>query len=107
MNINDAIDSYLHNFPGGEENKAAEFLTYVEKILCGKECKKVSPETWHKFLDITADNRYIKALGSKELRIRWGEAAFKIIRLSEFYDLNKKKNQYFKGWLFITMMSTH
>lgn len=39
---------------------------------------------WHRFLDLTRRPRFLAALGTRELRERWAEAAFAAIRASRY-----------------------
>ena len=63
---------------------AEEILYLLESCTNGDEIVEISDPIWQTVLSLTGHYRYLKSLPNRELRNRWAEAVFKIIRCTGY-----------------------
>ena len=65
-------------------DKPHEILSLVERIINADEEIAVEPAIWHDYLDITRRTEFLRTLIAPELRNRWAETTFDVIRASNY-----------------------
>ena len=79
-NTGNSIESLLDR---NNPNDALLLLETAEKTISG-EGKKIDPETWHRYLDLTRKPEWLQALGDRKNQYRWADTTFKIIEESAY-----------------------
>ena len=64
--------------------RAAEAKALLAAAAAALDRPSVPAALWHDFLDATRRPAYLQALGARDFRERWAEAAFAAIRASEY-----------------------
>ena len=59
-------------------------LHHLEHILKADTARAVPKALWHEVLHITGQSDFLQSLNDPGLCIRWAEAAFQIIRISDY-----------------------
>ncbi len=63
---------------------ALQILKTIEDILAQESEAQIEPALWHRCLNATGKSNYLGSLTHHAQRLRWTEAAFKIIQRSEY-----------------------
>jgi long-chain acyl-CoA synthetase len=78
------LDAWRRSEGAAPEAARAGAAALVEAAEAALREPATPAELWHRFLDETRRTRYLEALGSREARHRWAEAAFGAIRASGY-----------------------
>lgn len=79
----DGLDALGSGF-GAASPEPGVALALVASAELALASGAASPETWHRYLDLTRRREFLLALPGPEARTRWAETAFGAIRASEF-----------------------
>ncbi len=79
------IDTYIQDWEASNgEGLPRLIVDKIESLLDSDLSETISPEFWHRFLNISGHHSFIKSLENSEDRYRWAELTFKIISLSNY-----------------------
>ncbi len=59
-------------------------LNSAEEIISSGKSREIENDTWHKFLDLSRFPAFLQQLKQTDEAYRWAEAAFKIIKISNY-----------------------
>ena len=83
------LDELKHLIDNSIESKFSEsLLKTVERILNSSNIKQIENNIWHDYLDLTRLPNFLESLDNIQLRYRWAETTFKIIKASDYSILN-------------------
>ncbi len=69
---------------GARGERGPRALATLEAAEASGSDRRIAPELWHRFLDLTRRPEFLQALRGRDLRYRWAEAAFAAVRASRY-----------------------